>query len=189
MATPDPDSSSVERYSVKDLTQKMLEGENEFVMKYLKTLPKEECKETRARLIKNLEEIQKKKKNGTVGRSGRKTKDDPPVVPAPTTPGPNLTVNTNNSQGSVGKSNGESSSGTGRRKPKHRKHIETGEEDDDKVDKVPSSGYSNYRDAVIKEEDLEIQIRELTLERDRLKMQNQELKDKITQAQQAKKKL
>jgi hypothetical protein len=38
-----------ERYSVKDLTQKMLEGENEFVMKYLKTLPKDECKETRAR--------------------------------------------------------------------------------------------------------------------------------------------
>lgn len=39
------------RYTVKELTQKMLEGENEFVMKYLKTLPKEECKDTRAKYV------------------------------------------------------------------------------------------------------------------------------------------
>lgn len=139
----DPDSSNGERYSVKELTQKMLEGENEFVMKYLKTLPKDECKETRARLIKNLEEIQKKKKNGTVGRSGTRKKDESPnAVP---TSQPLSVASTPVSHGSVGKSSGSSSaSGTGRRKPKHRKHIETNEKEtvgsymlDEEIDKGP----------------------------------------------------
>lgn len=135
MTTPE----SGDRFTVKELTQKMLEGENEFVMKYLKTLPKEECKETRARLIKNLEEIQKKKKNGTVGRSGRtKPKEEGPIVPSTQ---PLLVANNVTAHGSVGKSSG-SSSGTGRRKPKHRKHIETSEKEtigsytlDEEIDK------------------------------------------------------
>jgi hypothetical protein len=92
------------------------------------------------RLIKNLEEIQKKKKNGTVGRSGRKPKvaachtffesfltyqDDATIVPSAQ---PLLVTNNVTAHGSVGKSSG-SSSGTGRRKPKHRKHIETSEKE------------------------------------------------------------
>lgn len=43
------------RVPISTLTKMMLAGENNLVMKYLRTLPKEECDEVRAQLIKNLE--------------------------------------------------------------------------------------------------------------------------------------
>jgi hypothetical protein len=43
------------RVPVSTLTKMMFAGENNAVMKYLRTLPKEECDEVRTQLIKNLE--------------------------------------------------------------------------------------------------------------------------------------
>eukprot|EP01126_Amoeba_proteus_P055767 TRINITY_DN6945_c0_g1_i12.p1 TRINITY_DN6945_c0_g1~~TRINITY_DN6945_c0_g1_i12.p1 ORF type:complete len:117 (-),score=15.71 TRINITY_DN6945_c0_g1_i12:80-430(-) len=63
-------ATGVKMVSVKQLTQLMINGQNDLVMKYLKALPKDECNATRAKLIKNLEEIQKKKRNTTVSRRG-----------------------------------------------------------------------------------------------------------------------
>eukprot|EP01126_Amoeba_proteus_P033249 TRINITY_DN3260_c0_g3_i1.p1 TRINITY_DN3260_c0_g3~~TRINITY_DN3260_c0_g3_i1.p1 ORF type:complete len:526 (+),score=112.53 TRINITY_DN3260_c0_g3_i1:225-1802(+) len=54
--------------SVKQLTNMMISGQNDLVLQYLRSLPKDECNRTRARIVKNLEEIQKKRKNGTVSR-------------------------------------------------------------------------------------------------------------------------
>eukprot|EP01127_Copromyxa_protea_P019524 TRINITY_DN6366_c0_g1_i1.p1 TRINITY_DN6366_c0_g1~~TRINITY_DN6366_c0_g1_i1.p1 ORF type:complete len:469 (-),score=114.01 TRINITY_DN6366_c0_g1_i1:20-1402(-) len=53
---------------IKQLTHMMLNGQNDVVLQYLKSLPKEECDKTRTRLIKNLEDIQTKRKNNTVSR-------------------------------------------------------------------------------------------------------------------------
>lgn len=127
MTTPTDTPNGEVRYTVKELTQKMLEGENELVMKYLKTLPKEECKETRARLIKNLEEIQKKKKNGTLPRRQRNegSPSSTPVANVSQSP-----------HGSVGKSSSK--------KRTKRKHIEASEKDalssyavEEDLDKTP----------------------------------------------------
>jgi len=64
-------NGEVVRIPLKQLTAMMLAGENVLVMKYLKMLPKDECVKTRARLIRALEEIQKKTKAGTVGRRAK----------------------------------------------------------------------------------------------------------------------
>eukprot|EP01126_Amoeba_proteus_P012159 TRINITY_DN1499_c0_g1_i1.p1 TRINITY_DN1499_c0_g1~~TRINITY_DN1499_c0_g1_i1.p1 ORF type:complete len:430 (-),score=93.93 TRINITY_DN1499_c0_g1_i1:167-1456(-) len=50
----------------------MINGKNELVMKYLRSLPKDECDKTRASLIKNLEEIQRKKKASSKKSGGLK---------------------------------------------------------------------------------------------------------------------
>ena len=48
--------------TIKDLTQMMLQGMGNHVMKYLKTLPKEEMQRIRQKLIRSLEVIQQKNK-------------------------------------------------------------------------------------------------------------------------------
>jgi serine/threonine protein kinase len=50
------------QFSIKELTQMMLQGMGNQVMKYLKTLPKEEMQRIRQKLIRSLEVIQQKNK-------------------------------------------------------------------------------------------------------------------------------
>eukprot|EP01126_Amoeba_proteus_P059492 TRINITY_DN7771_c1_g2_i4.p1 TRINITY_DN7771_c1_g2~~TRINITY_DN7771_c1_g2_i4.p1 ORF type:complete len:497 (-),score=119.49 TRINITY_DN7771_c1_g2_i4:139-1563(-) len=53
------------RIPIPRLTKMMIAGQNNLVMQYLRTLPKEECDDIRTQLVKQLEEIQKRRMAGS----------------------------------------------------------------------------------------------------------------------------